>query len=230
MKLLIFIPARSGSKGIKNKNMADLNKRPLIYYTLNIAKKIRRNAYLFISTDSKKIIKYCKRFGFENRYLRPKSLSKDNSSMFPAVMHGVRWIKKNYGKTFDAILLLQPTTPIRQLKELKLAINLFRKEKLKSLISVTHMKEHPYECIRLSGNKWNYLACNPKKTSHRQNYKKNFYFIDGAFALAKIDFLKKNKSFINNKNTKFFVQKRERAVDINTPEDLSIAKALMKKK
>ena len=230
MKLLIFIPARSGSKGIKNKNMADLNKRPLIYYTLNIAKKIRRNAYLFISTDSKKIIKYCKRFGFENRYLRPKSLSKDNSSMFPAVMHGVRWIKKNYGKTFDAILLLQPTTPIRQLKELKLAINLFRNKKLKSLISVTRMKEHPYDCIQLSGNKWNYLVSAPKKANRRQNYEKKFYLINGAFFLAKVNFLKKNKSFINNKNTKFFVQKSERAVDINTPEDLSIAKALMKKK
>ena len=230
MKLLIFIPARSGSKGIKNKNMANLNKKPLIYYTLNIAKKIRRNAYTFISTDSKKIIKYCKRFGFENRYLRPKSLSKDNSSMIPGIMHGVRWIKKNYGKTFDAILLLQPTSPIRQLKELKLAINLFRNKKLKSLISVTRMKEHPYDCIQLSGNKWNYLVSAPKKANRRQNYEKKFYFIDGAFFLAKVNFLKKNKSFINNKNTKFFVQKRERAVDINTPEDLSIAKALIKKK
>ena len=145
-------------------------------------------------------------------------------------MHGVRWIKKSYGKTFDAILLLQPTTPIRQLKELKLAINLFRNKKLKSLISVTPMKEHPYDCIQLSGNKWNYLVNAPKKANRRQNYEKNFYFIDGAFFLAKVNFLKKNKSFINNKNTKFFVQKRERGVDINTPEDLSIAKALIKKK
>ena len=98
MKILGFIPARSGSKGIKNKNMANLNKRPLIYYTINIAKRIKKDVYPFISTDSKKIIKYCKRFGFENRYLRPKSLSKDNSSLFPAIMHGIRWIKKNYEK------------------------------------------------------------------------------------------------------------------------------------
>ena len=82
----------------------------------------------------------------------------------------------------------------------------------------------------MSGNKWNYLVSAPKKANRRQNYEKKFYFIDGAFFLAKVNFLKKNKSFINNKNTKFFVQKRERAVDINTPEDLSIAKALMKKK
>ena len=188
MKLLIFIPARGGSKGIKNKNMIDLNKKPLIYYTIDIAKKIKKNAYPFISTDSKKIIKYCKKFGFENRYLRPKSLSKDNSSMFPAVMHGIRWIKENYGKTFDAILVLQPTTPIRRLKELKLAIKLFKNKKLESLISVTRMKEHPYECIQLSGNKWNYLVNDPKKINRRQNYKKNFYFIDGAFSLTKINF------------------------------------------
>ena len=229
MKILIFIPARSGSKGIKNKNMTVLNKRPLIYYTIDAAKKIGRNSYPFISTDSKKIIKYCKKFGFKDGYLRPKSFSKDNSSLFPAIMHGIRWIKKNYEKTFDAILLLQPTTPVRELKELKLAMNLFRNKKLKSLISVTHMKEHPYECIKLLGNKWNYLVRAPKKANRRQNYKKNFYFIDDAFMLAKFDFLKNNKGFINDKDTRFFVQKNERAVDIDTPEDLFIAKALIKK-
>ena len=229
MKIIAFIPARKGSKGIKNKNMALLNKRPLIYYTINIAKKIKKNIYPFISTDSKKIIKYSKNFGFESRYLRPKFLSKDNSSFFPTIMHGLQWLKKNRGKVFDAILLLQPTTPVRKLKELKSAINIFKKKKLKSLVSVTHMREHPYECIRFNRNGWNYLVDNPKKKDIRQTYEKKFYFIDGAFYLAKIDFLRKNKSFLNNKYTKIFVQKKKWPIDIDTPEDLLIAKTLIKK-
>ena len=124
MKILTFIPARAGSKGIKNKNMVAINKKPLIYYTLNVARKIGINTYPFISSDSKKIIKFSKKFGFKSGYVRPKSLSKDNSSLFPAITHGIRWMKENHGKSFDAVLLLQPTTPVRKLKELKLDINI----------------------------------------------------------------------------------------------------------
>ena len=64
MKILAYIPARSGSQGIKNKNMAILKKKPLIYYTLNIAKKITKDVYPFVSTDSKKMQKYCGKIGF----------------------------------------------------------------------------------------------------------------------------------------------------------------------
>jgi len=229
MKIIAFIPARKGSKGIKNKNMALLNKRPLIYYTINIAKKIRNNVFPFVSTDSKKILRYCEKFGFKNKYLRPKSLSKSNSDLSDAIIHGINWLKKNYNLKFDAVLLLQPTTPIREVKKLKLFINQFKRKKLKSLISVTPIKEHPYECIKLFKNKWSYLVENPKKINRRQTYKKKFYFIDGAYYIAKINFLKKNKSFINKKYTKIFIHKREWPIDIDHPEDLLVASTFLKK-
>ena len=93
MKILAFIPARAKSNRIKNKNMTLLNKKPLIYYTLNILKKIKKDVFPFVSTDSKKIKKYCEKFGFQNEYLRPKYLSEDNSSMLKTLNHAIKWLK-----------------------------------------------------------------------------------------------------------------------------------------
>ena len=230
MNILGFIPARSVSMGIKNKNMALLNKKPLIYYTLDIAKKIKRDVFPFVSTDSKKIRKYCEKMGFETNYIRPKILARDRSPIFGAIKHGLYWLRKKEKKIFDAVLLIQPTSPLREIAELKLAIKKFKKQNLKSLISVTRMKEHPYECIRFNNGKWNYIVKNPRKNSFgRQVYKKNFYFIDGSFYLAKVDFLLKNKGFVNTKNTKIFVLKKNWPIDIDTKDDLLVAKAFMKK-
>ena len=228
MKILAFVPARSGSKSIKNKNMVLLNKKPLIFYTLNILKKLKKNIFPFISTDSKKIKIYCEKMGFKNSYVRPKSLSMDKSNIIDAIKHAINWFgsKKIF---FDAILLLQPTTPLRSLKELKEAINLFKKKKLKSLVSVTKMKEHPYECINFKNNKWSYLVKNPNLGKGRQSYKSNFYFIDGAFYIADTNFLIKNKNFVHSKHTKIFIQKKTYPIDIDNKDDLLVSSLFIKK-
>ena len=93
MKSLVFIPARGGSVGIKNKNLIKINNKPLIKYTLDVAKKIK-NCDIFISTDSKKILNYCKKQGLHIDYLRPKSLSKSSTSMIDAVLHGINFLEK----------------------------------------------------------------------------------------------------------------------------------------
>tara|TARA_B100001123_G_C15156773_1_gene965819 strand:+ start:309 stop:998 length:690 start_codon:yes stop_codon:yes gene_type:complete len=229
MKILAFVPARSGSKSIKNKNMVKLNGRPLIYYTLNILKKIKGSAFPFVSTDSKKIKNYCKKMGFKNNYLRPKNLSGDKSKIIDAIKHAIKWLNKNEKILFDSILLLQPTNPLRDLKELKTAISVFKKKNLNSLISVTEMREHPYECIKYDKKKWSYLIKNPKIGNGRQSYAKNFYFIDGAFYLAKIDFLKKYNNFVNPSHTKLFIQKKRHPVDIDIKEDLLVSAPFLKK-
>ena len=148
MKILAYIPARSGSQGIKNKNMVILKKKPLVFYTLNIVKKITKDVYPFVSTDSKKIQKYCGKMGFKINYIRPKKLSTNNSTIYSGIRHALNWLDKNKKKTFDAVLLLQPTSPLRDVKELKLAISQFKNKNIESLISATKMIEHPYECIR----------------------------------------------------------------------------------
>ena len=230
MKILAFIPARSKSKGIKNKNMALLNKKPLIYYTLNILRKIKKDVFPFISTDSKSIKKYCEKFGFQNNYLRPKHLAEDNSSMLKTLNHAIKWLKVNQDLKFDAVLLLQPTSPIRNLNDIKSAIYQFKRKKLKSLVSAIPMKEHPYDCVKFKRNKLSFLVNNKKNIENRQYYEKNFYFIDGSFYLVKIDFLVKNKNFLNKRHTKIFIQKMKWPIDIDEPEDLLFTDIFLKNK
>lgn len=224
MRILCFIPARAGSKGIKNKNLIKINSKPLIYYTIKFAKKIKNN-FVFVSTDSKKILKYTNKFNLNNNYIRPKKLSGDSSRVIDAVIDSLNWLKKK-GKIFDAVILLQPTNPVRNISEFNKALSIFKRQKLNSLVSVTRMKEHPYECIEIKKNQsFRFLKKNPNnKSTGRQDYKKNFFFIDGNFYIVKVSFLLKYKKFINRKITKFFIQKSIWPIDIDYLEDIKVAK------
>ena len=132
MKILGFIPARSGSKGLKNKNMINFLGKPLIYQTLKTSKKLNVSD-VFVSTDSKKILTYVKKFGIKFNYLRPKNLSTSKSQIIDAIFHGVDWLKKN-NKNYDAVLVLQPSNPNRNFRVINKAINLFKNKKIQSLI------------------------------------------------------------------------------------------------
>ena len=162
MSILCFIPARAGSKSIKNKNLYKINSKPLIYYTIKFAQKIKNN-FIFVSTDSTKILKYTNKLNLNNKYIRPKKLSGDRSLVIDALIDSLNWLKKK-GKIFNTVILLQPTNPVRNIIEFNKALAIFKKKKLDSLASVTKMREHPYECIEIKkNNRFQFLKKNPDK-------------------------------------------------------------------
>lgn len=122
-----FIFARGGSKGIKDKNIKLFNKKPLIYYSINLAKKIKEIKKVFVSSDSKKILKIAKKFG-ANTILRPKELSRDHSSEIDAWKHAVRHLKKK-GEKFDNFISLPCTSPLRKEIDIKTALKKIKKKK-----------------------------------------------------------------------------------------------------
>ena len=228
MKILCFIPARGGSKEVKNKNLYKIYGKPLIYYTLALARKIK-NIHVFVSTDNKKIKKYSEKFEIKSNYLRPKNLSGDNSLVVDAVFHALKWLKKQKNLKFDAVLLLQPTSPLRDLEEIKKIINKFKKKKIDSLIGVSYMKEHPYECIKVKNNTWEYLEkSSKKKIKGRQDYKKKYFFINGSLYISKVSFLKKYKNFTIKNKTKIFIQKKTIPIDIDTNQDIKMVLPFLK--
>ncbi len=228
-KILCFIPARKGSKGIKNKNFVILNKKPLIYYTLKQAYKLKskKNIEIKLSTDSKKIISYAKnKFNYNLDYLRPSKLAKDNSDTVDAVFHSLEWFKKKK-VFFDIILLLQPTNPVRFESEISSSLSLFIRKKLDSLMSITPIREHPAETIKLNSRDWKYLVRPPKKPG-RQNFKKKYYFIDGSIYIVTKKFLYKNKKFILPGKTYPFILDRIWPIDIDYNDDKIIAETFLK--
>ena len=232
MNILGFVPARKGSVGIKGKNFINLNGKPLIHYTLEILKTLNKKFKIqtFVSTNDKKIKSFCKKKGLDTSYNRPNKLSRSNSDIVDTVLHGLEWYENSNEIKIDTILLLQPTSPIRNFQEISSAIDIFKKKKYKSLASATPVKEHPNEIVEeISNKKFKFLKKSKRHIFRRQNYKKNFYYVDGNFYLIDTEFLKKKKTFIKENITKIFKLKRKWPVDIDDAEDLIIASALMKK-
>ncbi len=143
MKIAAFIPARSGSKRILDKNIINLNGHPLMSYTINVAIKSKIFNKVYCLTDSEKYANIARHYGAEIPFLRPKEISSDKS---PDI-EWVNWTLKNLssnGYDFDAFCILRPTSPFRQISTLHRAINLFDKnKKIHSLRAVQRSSEHP---------------------------------------------------------------------------------------
>ncbi len=227
MKILGIMPARSGSKELKNKNLRKLNGKPLIFYTLNTLLKLKNIVYPFVSTDSKLILNYSKRFGLKQNYLRPKKLSTGKSNVVDAVLHAIRWFEKKE-IFFDYILLLEPTSPKRDFKYLKKVINKVTSKNILSSASICRLQTHPFETVHVNNKKWSYLKKSKKKTFRRQDFDQNYYFIDGNFYLCKTNFIKKYKNFIKENMTRLFINNLNYPIDINNDLDLKIAEVIMK--
>tara|TARA_B110000971_G_C20016146_1_gene504057 strand:+ start:1687 stop:2388 length:702 start_codon:yes stop_codon:yes gene_type:complete len=224
MKLLTIVPARAGSKGIKNKNFINFLGKPLIEHTLDFAKKIRNNKIL-ICSDYKNIKKYEKKFQTINGYVRPKKLSKDNTMLHQTLYHAIKWILKEGNIDFDYILVLQPTSPIRLFKDFKNILKILKKDKPNSICSVVKVKHHPEEYLKkVSKNRWSFLIKSNNK--QRQNYD-NYFFIDGSFYLIKKNFFLKNKQILT-KNSQYFPLSISYPVDLDDPIDLKIAEVIYK--
>lgn len=140
-KLLAFIPARGGSKGIKEKNIVDLCGKPLISYTIEAALKSEYIDKVIVSTDSDKIADVSKKYGAEIPFLRPAELSTDTAKTIDAVLHAIRTLKK--GENYDVLVLLQPTQPLRTYLDIDAAVKMFFEKNRKGLVSISPIDDNP---------------------------------------------------------------------------------------
>ncbi len=226
MNVLVFIPARGGSKGIKRKNLSKIGNKKLIDYSLDIASKLPKNFRTLVSSDNLETLNYCKKKGISSNYTRPISLSTDKSKIVDAVLHALNWLNKIENYCPDAVLLLQPTSPFRNLKEIKSAIKKFKSKKVESMFGVVKMKEHPRECINANKSSWSYLKKNTKKINGRQDYESDYYFIDGSFYLSSTTFIKKYKSFVVENKSIVYKFNSDYSIDIDDMSDLRLARII----
>ncbi len=225
---LSFVPARAGSKGIAGKNMAQLDNSPLIEYTFRILKELGDLSLPFISTDCPDVLSLASKFGFDTEYVRPASLAEDDSPIIDAILHGLEWLESKGDPVPQSVLLLQPTSPLRTIDQVSAALKIFNEKKLESLVSVHEMREHPYECSLGKDDNWTFVKEPSVKVVRRQDYDERFYYIDGSIYLASVDFIKENKSLVQPGETYLFQTENRFNIDIDEPEDLVVAQALMK--
>ena len=221
MKILTIVPARAGSKGIKKKNFVNFLIKSLIEHTLNFAKKIDKKRIL-ISSDFKNVKKFEKKFNTITGYKRPKNLSRDNTKLNKTLYHAINWLIDEKRIVFDYILILQPTSPIRFLKDLKKIKKFIKKKKINSLCSVVKVRHHPEEYLKKGKKSWSFLF--KYKNKQRQGYK-DYYFIDGSYYLVKKDYFLKKKEIITKKSH-FFPISLEYPIDLDDQLDLRIAEKI----
>jgi len=223
MKFLTIIPARAGSKGIKNKNFINFLGKPLIEYTLTFAKKLKNNN-IIISSDSKKTKKLSKKYKTITGYERPKKLSKDNVLLKDTLKHVFKWSINNQ-IDFDYILLLQPTSPLRKMSDFENIKKILKKNKIDTLCSVIKVKHHPAEYVKNDNKSWSFIL--KAKRGLRQEYKDNYYYIDGSFYIISKKYFMKNKKITANNNF-FFPLSTQYPIDIDSLIDLKVGETIFK--
>lgn len=135
MTIIAVIPARGGSKGIPRKNLVLLNRRPLIFFSIDAARQARAIDRTWVSTDDAEIAEVSRKSGAEVPFMRPADLADDAAPMLGVLRHALEWHEKTAG-ALEAVVLLQPTSPLRQAQHIDEAIVLFRSSGASSVVSV----------------------------------------------------------------------------------------------
>ena len=227
-RYICIIPARAGSKAIKNKNIKILGGKPLIYWTIKKALKVKSFLKVIVSTDSKKIKSLSVKYGAYCPVLRPKTISHDKSSTIDAVKNVCDFLKKKNFDKYEYIVILQPTSPFRKKIDIEKSLKIFEKYKnASSLISVVKVVDnHP---ARMYYKNKERLIKNPlseKTTGYPRQNLKPMYLRNGSIYIIKKNNLSRN--FLGN-NPIAFEMPKDRSLNIDDNFDLKIAKSLIKK-
>lgn len=143
INVLTLIPARSGSKGVPNKNIRDFLGKPLIAHSIEIASKSRLAGRILVSTDDQKIACMAKEMGAEAPFLRPTEIATDQSPVIDTALHALNWLESNDGWRPEWLLLLQPTSPLRTSEDIHHAFALVQSSNADAVVAVTEPKIHP---------------------------------------------------------------------------------------
>ena len=214
-KIIVIVPARSKSKGLKNKNIKKINSIPLLGYTGLFIDSLDYIDESIISTDSVKYQKVAKKFNIKSFFLRPKRLSGSTISDVQIIEHAMGYLEKVKREKFDIILYLQPTSPNREKEDITKAIKYLIKKKLDSIWSVTKVdkKFHPLKILKKnSDNGFNFYSNKGKNIIARQQLD-DIYIRNGVFYILNAKSFNKTKSLIGKRNLLYEIKSKSFNID-----------------
>lgn len=222
-KILAIIPARGGSKRLPHKNILKLKDKPLIAWSIESAKNSKYIDKLILSSDDEKIIDVAKKFGCEVPFVRPKELAQDETRSIDVVLHTLKTLKESY----DYVILLQPTSPLRTTQNIDEAIELCFEKKATSIIGVCEMEHSPLWANTLDETMSMENFLDDRYNNSRSQDLPTFYRINGAFYMSKVESVLKNETFFVKENIFAFLMSQEHSVDIDTKLDFVVAEAVL---
>ena len=221
---LVVITARGGSKGIPYKNIKLLGGKPLIQYSIDLAREIANDELICVTTDDQKIIEVCESLNLHVPFVRPAELSTDTAGSYEVLLHALDFYTKQ-GKIIDKIILLQPTSPFRTIQQLKDALAMW-KEDSELIISVKKTKANPYYLL-MEENEDGFLEISKKAGNIAQRQSApNVFEINGAIYIISAKKLLQEKTLRAFK-TKKYVMDELSSVDIDEPLDWLFAETII---
>ena len=222
--IVAVIPARSGSKGLVDKNIKLLNGHPLLAYSVRAACLTKGIERVIVSTDSEEYASIAKKYGAEVPFLRPKELAQDHSTDQDVIDHALSWLEKHEGSTPRLIVFLRPTAPLRRPETIEEAIKAIESdETATALRSIHEMSESAYKWFEVDGE---YLAClcthsrDIEATSLGRQFYTKTYEPNGSVDILKTNFIIKNQKVYGDRVRAFY---SPRVVDIDNEEDFEMA-------
>ncbi|GHV32177.1 hypothetical protein AGMMS4952_22100 [Spirochaetia bacterium] len=224
-KIIAIIPARSGSKGLKDKNILPLTGKPLMAYTITAAKASGIFDEIFVSTDSPHYAEIAKEYGAHVPFLRDISLATDTASSWDVVKKTIEEYK-NIGCEFNIAVLLQPTSPLRVAKDITDAFNLYKAKKANAIVSLCEVDHSPLWSNTLPEDHSlvNFIR-QDIKSMPRQLLEK-YYRINGALYIVNVHYLMCNADIYQN-NCFAYIMPKERSVDIDDEMDFLLAEIML---
>ena len=227
MRNLAVIPARSGSKGLKNKNIRMFAGKPLMAYTIESAINSNQFKCVHVSTDSLKYADIARQYGADVPFLRSEKLSTDEAGTWDTV----RFVINEYlrlGNEFDTVTVLQPTSPLRTSGDIIAAFHIFEKKEAEAVVSVCETEYSPLLCNVLpeNGSLNNFVDLN---IVGRRQQSQQFYRINGAIYIQSVDLLMRKGELYGEKSFAYIMAKRS-SIDIDDDYDFTIAELLLLKR
>lgn len=217
MKILYVIPARGGSKGIPHKNIRPLNGKPLIYYSIDVARQLTTDDHICVSTDDEKIIRFVENYGLKVPFKRPCHLATDTATTNDVLLHAINFYESK-GIVYDLVVLLQPTSPLRKAIHVEEALSLYTD----SLDMIVSVKESHAVSVICKENEDGFLEFCHNQTALRRQELSSYYEYNGAIYIINIKRLKE-KSLSGFTIKMKYLMDEISSIDIDTMVDWKIS-------
>lgn len=217
MKILALITARGGSKRLPGKNICLLGGKPLIEWSIQVAKGIPEIVDILVSTDDREIAEIARHAGASVPWLRPAELATDTATSVDVALHALDYYEREHGKV-DGLLLLQPTSPFRTRATVLRGIEAFRAQQGRPVIGVSPASAHPLWCFRIEG-----AALKPFIDGGGLHLRSQdlppAYVVNGAFYLVPPEHLRESRSFYGDNVSPLVMEHADECIDIDTEWD-----------
>lgn len=224
MRILALITARGGSKRLPGKNLRVLGSRPLLVWSIDVAKDISDICDILVSTDDPAIASTAREAGASVPWLRPAELATDTASSVDACLHALDWYEKETGSV-DGLLLLQPTSPFRSRQSLQQGIELFRAQPLRPVVGVSAAASHPLWCFQVVAGTLRPFVDGGGLHVRSQDLPPA-YAVNGAFYLIDPATLRRGRSFFSSDMVPLVMAEPEN-IDIDSEWDWGMAQSLV---